>query len=87
MRLWASYNTTLVMEKGGSKDIGAFSKIAAKEYRKIGSDEREKWEKRAADHNQDKDGQCYLYVPCHCHRKRCLKTDPYKGIRLYSWRF
>ena len=78
MRLWASHNTKLIMKKGGSKDIGAFSKIAAKEYRKIGSEEKEKWERRAAEHNQDKDGQCYLYVPCLCHRNTVLRLNPTK---------
>ena len=78
MRLWASHNTKLIMKKGGSKDIGAFSKIAAKEYRKIGSEEKEKWEKRAAEHNHDKDDQCYLYVPCHCHCNVAWRLIPTK---------
>lgn len=62
MRLWASNNMLLVMEKAGlaAKDIGARSHASTELWHELPDLERETWQQRADEHSKEKEGQCYL---------------------------
>ncbi|KAI1783519.1 hypothetical protein LXA43DRAFT_1067599 [Ganoderma leucocontextum] len=62
MRLWASNNGDLVVQKAGpaARDIGARSKAGAELWRELPPDQRGIWEQRAEEHSKDKVDQCYL---------------------------